>query len=290
MRANLRDRLQSGRPLLADGATGTQLQARGMAPGACSEAWCLERPDDVAGIAADYAAAGSDLVYTNSFGANPWRLKAHGLAERGEELNRAAAALARRGAGEDVWVVGSLGPSGDFLQPLGMLPADDVREAYGRQAAALVAGGADAVVLETFSALDEVTAAAEGALAAVDVPVMVSLTYGANGRTMMGVNPEQVVAALQPLGIAAIGLNCGDTLAVGPAVLRAYRAAAPALPLLAKLNAGMPVMTANGPTWPVSPAEFAAAALTWVAAGAVVVGGCCGTTPAHVAAIRAALD
>lgn len=290
MRPNLRDRLQAGQPLLADGATGTQLQARGMAPGYCSEAWCLERPDDVAGIAADYAAAGSQVVYTNSFGANPWRLKAHGLVERGEELNQAAAALARRGAGDDVWVVGSLGPTGDFLQPLGLLAAEDVREAYGLQAAALVAGGADAVVLETFTALDEVAAAAEGVLAAVDVPVIVSLTYGANGRTMMGVSPEQAVAVLAPLGIAAIGLNCGDTLAVGPQVLRAYRAAAPTLPLLAKLNAGLPVMTASGPDWPVAPDEFAAAALSWVAAGAVLVGGCCGTTPAHLAAVRAALD
>ncbi len=289
MRPDLRERLASGPALVADGATGTQLQARGLPPGACSETWNLTNPDAVRAVAADYAAAGSNLVYTNSFGANPWRLERHGHAAQVTELNQRAAEVAREGVGEAVWVVGSMGPTGDFLAPLGTLDPAAVEAAYAAQAAALVAGGADAVVAETFAALDELVAAVRGARTATDRPIIASLTYGSGGRTMMGVRPDEAAAALVAAGADVLGLNCGDDLAVVLPVLAAYRAAAPALPVLIKPNAGMPVIEQGEPRWPVSPAEFGELAKGWLAGGARIVGGCCGTTPAHLAAVAQAV-
>jgi len=148
--AGLRERLTAGERLLADGATGTQLQARGLPEGHCPELWNVENPAAVGAVAADYAAAGSDLVYTNSFGGSVWRLDMHGLSDRLEALNEAAARVAKAAVGDRALVVGSMGPSGGFLEPLGLLTAAEVTAAYGRQAAALAAGGADALVLETF--------------------------------------------------------------------------------------------------------------------------------------------
>lgn len=283
MRGDLRERLASGRPLVADGATGTQLQARGLTPGGCSELWCAEQPDAVRAVAAAYAAAGSDLVYTNSFGGNPWRLGHYGLADRLDELNTAAARLAREGAGDDVYVAGSLGPTGDFLAPLGLLEPEAVEAAYARQAAALVAGGADALVLETFAALDELTAGVRGARSVTDRPIIASLTYGPNARTMMGVSAQQAAAAVIEAGADVVGLNCGDSIEVVVPVLNTY--AETGVPLLAKPNSGMPVIVDGQPVWPISPDDFAARAAQWIAAGARIVGGCCGSGPEHVAAL-----
>ncbi|MCC7494527.1 MAG: homocysteine S-methyltransferase family protein [Fimbriimonadaceae bacterium] len=289
MRIDLRERLASGRALVVDGATGTQLQARGLPAGACSEGWNLDHPDAVRAVAAAYAAAGSDLVYSNSFGGNPWRLAHHGLEGELAALNRRAAELAREGVGDDVYVAGSMGPTGDFLAPLGLLEPAAVEAAYGQQAAALVAGGADAIVCETFAALDELSAAVRGARAAVEVPIVASLTYGRGGRTMMGVTATDAVLALVEAGAEVIGLNCGDDLEVVPLVLAAYRATVPELPVLIKPNAGMPAIVAGTPVWPVAPAEFGQLAAGWRAAGATLLGGCCGTSPEHLAAVAAAV-
>jgi len=286
-RVDLRERLTAGGHLLADGATGTQLQARGLSSGECSEAWTLSHPEAVRAVAADYAAAGSHLIYTNSFGANPWRLERHGLGGRFEELNELAARLAREGVGEERWVVGSMGPTGEFLAPLGTLEPEAVAAAYGRQAAALAAGGADALVCETFAAIEEIEAAVRGARAATDLPIIASLTYGTGGRTMMGVSPTQAATVLREAGADVIGLNCGDDLGVVLPVVAGYRAAAPGLPVLVKPNAGMPEIRNGEPVWPVPPQEFADLARTWLAAGAGILGGCCGTSPAFIAALAA---
>ncbi|MBI2302511.1 MAG: homocysteine S-methyltransferase family protein [Armatimonadetes bacterium] len=285
MRIDLRERLATGAVLVADGATGTELQARGLPPGQPGERWCLENPDAVRDVASAYAAAGSDLVYTDSFGGNRWRLAHFGLADQLDEINRLAAMLAREGAGEDVYVVGSMGPTGDFVEPYGDLTVDSVSEGYGRQAAALVAGGADAVVLETFCSAAELAAAARGARATVDVPVWATLTYGSQGRTLMGETPAQAAAALLEAGVDLLGLNCGDDVEVVEPVLAAYRQAGVRLPLLAKPNAGMPVMRDGVAVWPIDPASFAERSRGWVAAGAQVIGGCCGTGPGFVAAL-----
>jgi 5-methyltetrahydrofolate--homocysteine methyltransferase len=287
MRLDLRERLAGdGRALVADGATGTQLQARGLTPGGCSELWCTERPDAVRDVAAAYARAGSDLVYTNSFGGNRWRLGHYGAAARVAELNRLAARLAREGVGEEVYVIGSMGPTGDFLSPLGDLEPADVEAAYGEQAAALIEGGADGLVVETFAALDEIAAAVRGARAATDKPILATLTYGANQRTMMGVTPAAAAAALVDAGASVIGLNCGDEIGVVEPVLAAYAAACD-LPLMAKPNAGLPDIVDGQPVWPIPPAAFAERAHGWLAAGARIVGGCCGTNPEFIAALAA---
>lgn len=284
MRMDLGERLaEGGRALVADGATGTELQARGLPPGGCSEAWNQQQPAAVRDVARAYAAAGSDLVYTNSFGANRWRLAHYGLVADLVALNETAAQLAREGVGEDVWVVGSMGPTGDFLEPLGDLTVSEVEAAYAQQAAALLAGGADALVLETFAALDEIAAAARGARSVTDRPILASLTYGTNLHTMMGVTPQAAATALAEAGVTVIGLNCGDDIDVVGPVLAAY--AESGLPLLAKPNAGLPVIVAGQPTWPISPAEFAVHARGWIAAGARIVGGCCGTSPEFIAAL-----
>ena len=288
--AGLMERLAAGEKLLADGATGTQLQARGLPDGHCPELWNVERPDAVGAVTADYVAAGSDLVYTNSFGGSIWRLQMHGLQDRAAELNTAAAKVAKDAAGDQALVVGSMGPSGQFLEPLGLLTADEVTAAYGQQAAALAAGGADALVLETFYGLDELEAALSGVMAACDLPVICSLTYGPAVRTMAGVAPDTAAKVLTAAGADIMGLNCGDDIEVVPKVLAAYLEAAPDTPCLMKPNAGLPITTGGELTWPMDPEEFAALAKTWLAAGAALVGGCCGTTPAHIAALRRVVD
>lgn len=284
MRVDLRERLKTGRPLVADGATGTQLQARGLVPGASSELWNEQEPDKVADVARCYAEAGSDLVYTNSFGGNPWQLGHYGATDRLESLNTLAAQLARRGAGESVYVVGSMGPSGEFLEPLGDLTEGEVEDAYARQAAALVAGGVDALVLETFAALEELCAAVRGARSAAGgKPIIASLTYGAGVRTMMGVAPAAARDALGEAGADVLGLNCGDDIEIVLPVLGAY--ADGTLPLLAKPNTGMPVIQNGQPVWPIGPDDFAQRAAGWLAGGARIIGGCCGSTPAHIGAL-----
>lgn len=285
MRVDLRERLASGELLIVDGATGTQLQARGLPPGQPGEAWLTVQPDAVADVSRCYAAAGSNLVYTNSFGGNPWRLEHYGLADRFEELSTLAAQLARQGVGDEVYVLGSMGPTGDFLAPLGLVEPEAVSDAYGKQALALLAGGADGLVLETFGAVEEVVAAAQGIRAVTDAPLLVSLTYGAGNRTMMGATPQQAAAALAELRIDVLGLNCGDLLDVVAPVLEAYREAGFAGSLLAKPNAGLPVIENGQPVWPVCPDDFAELAKGWIAAGAQLLGGCCGTSPAYITAL-----
>lgn len=288
--AGLTARLAAGERLLADGATGTQLQARGLPEGHCPELWNVENPDAVGAVAADYAAAGSDLVYTNSFGGSVWRLDMHGAADRLEELNEAAARVAKAAVGDTALVVGSMGPSGQFLEPLGLLTADDCAASYARQAAALAAGGADALVLETFYGLDELEAALRGVKSACDLPVICSLTYGSAVRTMAGVAPADAAKALVAAGADVLGLNCGDDIDVVPKVLAAYLDAAPGTPCLMKPNAGLPVTTGGQLTWPMGPDEFADLARGWLQAGARLLGGCCGTTPAHITALRRVID
>jgi 5-methyltetrahydrofolate--homocysteine methyltransferase len=289
MRGDLRIRLTSGPVLIADGATGTQLQQRGLPVGAPGELWTIEQPGAVREVAEAYADAGSDLVYTNSFGANKWLLARHNLADRAEELCTSAARLAREGVGEEVWVLGSMGTTGEFMEPLGTLTAKEVEEAFARQATALAEGGVDGLVLETFSALDEITAAARGARSAVDLPILATLTYGAGGRTMMGVGPGMALNELRAAGVDAVGLNCGDDIEVVLPVLAGYREADAGFPLVAKPNAGLPVIQGGKPVWTITPEQFAARAHDWIAAGARVVGGCCGTTPDYIAALAAAL-
>jgi methionine synthase I (cobalamin-dependent) len=280
--------------LLADGAMGTSLFAQGLVTGENPEVWNIERSERVAEVHRSFVDAGADIILTNSFGANRNRLKLHGHERRVRELNLAAARIARRvadGAGRPVLVAGSIGPTGEILAPLGALDPGEAEDAFAEQALALAAGGVDVLWVETMSAAEEL-AAAVGAAARAGLEVVATMSFDTGGRTMMGLTPAEAVrrAAALPTPPAAFGANCG----VGPAQLVAsileMRGAGTGLSLVAKGNCGIPEYrdghihySGDGPTM----ARYARLARD---AGASIIGGCCGTTAAHLAVMREALD
>lgn len=276
--------------LLADGGTGTELMALGLPRGTPPEAWNLTHPDQVAAVAAAYAAAGADLIYTNTFGANRPALRRHGLGDAVAEINTQAVRLAKRGGGPGRWVAGSMGPTGSLLQPLGELEPAAAAAAFAEQAAALMAAGTDILVLETFSQLEEALAALRAVRELTAGPVIASMSFDAGGRTVMGVSPEQAASVLLAAGADVLGANCGGAWEDVAGAITALAAAAPAIPLLLKPNAGRPVATATGVTYPGTPEGFAQSVCDLVQRLPVrIVGGCCGTGPAHISALRRAL-
>jgi 5-methyltetrahydrofolate--homocysteine methyltransferase len=280
-------------PILADGAMGTILFEAGLTSGDSPERWNVERPDVIRDIHRAYRAAGSRILLTNTFGGNRFRLALHGLDTRVAEFNEAAARLAVEVAhapGSRAVVAGDIGPSGGILAPLGDLERADAVKAFAEQAAALRAGGVDVFWIETMSALEEIDAALEGVRqAGPGVPVVITLSFDTHGHTMMGVNPEQAAKELTALGVAAVGGNCG----LGPAELlpamAAMRAFAPDALLVAKPNAGLPVLEDGRAVYRGSPGEMADFARRLTAAGVRIVGGCCGSAPEHLRAMAAAL-
>lgn len=281
------------RTLLADGSTGTQLMARGLRAGECAELWNVDRPDAVRDIAATYFAAGSDAVLTNTFQGSSVQLAAHDLAARAYELNRAGAelALAARPAGK--WVFASIGPTGQFLAPLGPLAEEDAVRSFGEQVRAVRDAGVDACVLETFTDLKELECAIRAVREHSDLPFVCSLTYEQKPRgyfTMMGVSVTQAADALGDTGALAVGSNCGNGFARMCEIAAAYRAYAPDLALWVKPNAGLPEQRGSEVVYTETPADFAAQAAALLALRPAFVGGCCGTTAEHVAALRAAID
>jgi len=288
------ERLAAGEILVCDGAMGTFLQDKGLQPGDCPELWCVDRPGDVRDIHRGYRVAGSDLVECNSFGGSRYKLTHYGLQDRVAEINRAAAALAREVAGSDQYVLGSVGPTGEFMAPLGLESEEDFYQAFKVQIAALREGGADAVIIETMTALDEALAAVRAAKDVGGLVVITSFTfdpqYAGGYATMMGVTPAAYAVQAAAAGADIIGTNCGT----GPdhmiEVVKLLRAAVPDVPIMAMPNAGMPELDREGRTvFRESPEEMAGKVPKLLAAGANIIGGCCGTTPAHIAAIKAAL-
>jgi len=286
MSRDIRDRLAEGSILIFDGAIGTMLQRAGLQSGDVAELWNVERPEVVKNVHRAYKAAGSDLFTTNSFQGSSISLGAKGLAERAFELNLAAAQLAREVAGDQVIVAGSIGPSGQFLQPWGPLSYEQAVDAFTQQAAALAEGGADVLLVETMSDLDEAKAAVGGA-ATTGKRVLVTLAFNVHGRTMMGVSAGQAAYELSTRGVVALGANCGD----GPEVIRAaleQMVAVPMdLPLIARPNAGVPELVNGVPTWNLTPDELAAYVPLYLQLGARIVGSCCGSTPDYTRAIAA---
>jgi len=286
------ERLARGETLVSDGATGTNLQKVGLKAGMHPESWVMEQPEKIVALERAFVEAGSDIILTCTFGGTRLRLKDTPYADRVADVNHRAVELARQAASvrPEVLVAGSLGPVGGLMKPYGPLAVEEVSAAYAEQAPALVEAGVDLLVIETQFALEEAKAALEAARQAGDLPLVVSFSYDRGLRTMMGVKPEQVVRTFQPLGVAAIGANCGTTLENMEAIIEAYAAAAPGLPLWAKPNAGMPVLDDAGETvFNVMPEEMGEAARRNVLAGARIAGGCCGNSPAHVAAIATAV-
>ena len=275
--------------VLADGATGTNYHEMGIEPGKAPEEWVVEAPERVAELHRRFLEAGSDLLLTCSFGASSLRLADEALHGRAVEVNTRAAEIAREVAGPDRLVAGSIGPTGHLTDPLGPLTRELAVSTFGEQAGALAAAGVDLIVLETLFSLDEGLWALEGIRGATDLPVVVSYSFDQGTRTMMGLSPTDVVRAFAPLGVAAIGANCGKSLADTDRIVDELVAEMGDLPLWVKPNAGVPRVEGERVVYEAGPDDLARHIAGYVAAGAKVVGGCCGSTPAHVAAIAAAL-
>jgi 5-methyltetrahydrofolate--homocysteine methyltransferase len=283
-------RLKGGRVIIADGAMGTMLQAAGLPAGMSPEAWLLENPDPVHGVHSAYVEAGSDLILSCTFGGTRARLTRSGLAERVAEVNRRAVEIAREAAGSQVYVAGDIGPLGEWLAPLGKLSYAQAVDIFAEQAAALAEAGVDVLYIETMSDLNEARAAVEGAQrVSSGIPVFTTLSFDRHGRTNMGVRPEQAVETLLAIGVAAVGANCGATLEMTAGAVAKMHECAPEAILIAKPNAGMPHMVEWEEVYDATPDDMADYAHKFVAMGVRVVGGCCGSTPAHIQAIAQAL-
>ena len=274
-----------------DGAWGTQLQNQGLPAGMCPELWNVENPSAVERVATDYIEAGSEIILTNTFGANRFILQNHGAADRAAELAEAGAALSRKAAGNRAKVFASIGPSGKIVM-MEQTPREELFDAFAESASALARGGADAIVLETFNELDEAVIALQAVKQSVSLPVIVSMTFasGPDGTTtMMGNSPADLVGAALENSADAMGANCG----AGPEnfikVAELFRATT-TIPIWIKPNAGLPQVSSDGQTtFPMGPEQFASFAGKLIEAGANFLGGCCGTTPDHIRALKAAI-
>lgn len=285
---SLRARLASGPVVIGDGAMGTELQRAGLEPGGSGDAWNLDHPDRVQAIQRRYVEAGSELILTNTFGTNRFVLSRYDLAEREADIAAAGVRIAREAAGPGVFVLGDIGPCGGFLEPLGDIAPGDLRASLTTVVEALLAGGVDGIVIETMTALDEALLAVEVALACGAPVVAASMAFDAvktgGFKTMMGVGPGDAARALTEAGAHVVGANCGTRVSPRDFLdLAAALRSATALPLVLQPNAGQPELVGTEIRYPGSPDRFAddLMALSEVAA---IVGGCCGSTPEHIAA------
>ncbi|MEX0763035.1 MAG: homocysteine S-methyltransferase family protein [Dehalococcoidia bacterium] len=281
------ERIAAGETLILDGATGTYLQNNGLEPGGCPEMFNLEHPAVIRQMAADYFAAGSDMVLTNSFGGSKFMLKKYGHGDRVNELNRLAAEHARSAAGPGQFVVGSVGPTGEFMEPLGTVSEQEMYEAFAEQITALEEGGADAVVIETQMALEEAALAVKVARENTKLTVMSTMVFDLGPRgyfTMMGITPEQAVEGLQAAGAHVVGTNCGNGIEKMIEIAGKMRAVTDGY-LMVQSNAGIPSIKQGTICYPESP-EFMAERYKKLAALPVqILGGCCGTGPDHIRAL-----
>lgn len=283
------DRISQPGTLTADGATGTMLQQAGLPAGSAPERWNLENPDAIRALHQGYIDAGADMVLTNTFGGSRVKLEREGLGSKAGEINRAAALLAREVAGEDHFVLGDIGPTGQLIEPLGPLSYVDAVDTFAEQAAGLAAGGVDAILIETMSDLNEAKAAVEGVKRATTLPVLVTMSFDTRGRTMMGVKPAKAIKELWPLGLAAVGANCGRTLTETLTAIEEMRQTLPEAVLIAKPNAGLPHLEDGNSVYDVTPEIMAEYAHKFAAQGVKIFGGCCGSNPTHIRAIASAL-
>jgi 5-methyltetrahydrofolate--homocysteine methyltransferase len=286
------ERVARGEILISDGAMGTFLHAQGLGTRDCPESWCISHPDVVRGIAAAYIAAGSEIVETNSFGGNSFRLEHYQLADKVHEFNFAAAALARQAMGDKGYVAASVGPTAQFLKGEGgKIAPEQLYESFAKQMIALARGGADALCIETMASLTEATQAIRAAKENTRLPVICTFTFDARPKgffTMMGVTPQRAAAGAVAAGADVVGANCGNGIDNMIEIARQMRAAAPAVPILIQANAGLPVVEEGKTVFKETPEYMASRVEDLISAGANIIGGCCGTTPDHIAAIAKA--
>jgi methionine synthase I (cobalamin-dependent) len=279
--------------VLADGAMGTLLMDAGLTQGDPPEEWNVIYPDRIRAIHQEYVDVGAQIVLSNTFGGNPYRLTLHNLQERLEELNAAGAALVREVADTAPHLVvaaGDIGPSGELLAPLGVRTFEELRDGFAQQAAALAKGGVDVLWIETMSSLDEVRAAVEGAKMATDLPLVITMTFDTRGFTMMGVSPVQALEALSKFEPLALGGNCGNGPGEIEGIIEAMHKADGDAILVAKSNAGIPQVVGADIIYDGTPEVMAEYAVRVRELGARIIGGCCGTTPEHIRAMGAALE
>lgn len=276
-------RIKNKAHLVADGATGSTLIARGLPSGATSETWVLEQPERIIQLHKDFISAGADIILTCTFGSSSIRLKGSPLEGKADYINRKAVELAHEAVkGTQTYTGGSLGPVGQLLKPYGPLDVDEVRNAYAEQAHAISEAGADLLVIETQFDIGEIKAAIQGARSVSELPLVVTLSYDRGKRTMMGVSPTQAGKDLEGLPVDVIGINCGRSLDENLQNLLELRQVTNK-PIWFKPNAGLPRIDAQGKTiYETTPEMMGSNVLSWLEAGAQIVGGCCGTSPEHL--------
>jgi methionine synthase I (cobalamin-dependent) len=282
-----RERLAAGEVILADGAMGTMLQAAGLEKGHAPEELNLTDADKVLAVHRGYVEAGSEIILTNSFGGNKYRLGKYGLAAQVYDLNRAAAEIAKQAGA--LFVAGSIGPTGELFAPLGTLTPEGAREAFAEQARGLADGGVDLLVIETMSDLEEVEAAVQGVRQSTDLPLVCTMTFQQKLHTVMGVNAAQAAEALAGWDTLAIGANCGTGPEEVEKVLERMKEVVPNTPLVAKANAGVPRLVKGRTEYDATPEVMAEYAGRCAQMGVTIIGACCGSTPEHIAAMAEAL-
>ena len=286
------DQIKKGKVLVSDGAWGTFLQQKGLKPGECPEEWNITHPEEVLDIAKSYIDSGADMIETNSFGGSRFKLEKYNLAEKAFELNKAAAEISRKAAG-DKYVLGSIGPTGKILM-MGEVTEEQLYEAFKEQAQGLEAGGADAIMIETMTDLDEarlaVIAAKENTKCEVFCTMTFEKTVAGEFRSMMGISPTDMINTIIDSGAELIGANCGSGIENMIGIVEEIRKANPDIPVLVHANAGMPVYKDGETVFPETPDEMASLVPKIIRAGANVVGGCCGTTPEHISRVRKTID
>ncbi len=279
------DKISGGKVLVSDGAWGTFLHQKGLKADECPESWNLQRPDDVLEIASSYVEAGADIVLTNSFGASPLKLEGYGLEAQTIELNRSAAELSKKAAGDRALVMGSMGPTGRMVM-MGEVSPQEVFNGFMEQAKGLADGGVDGIVIETMTDPEEAKLAIEAVKKASSLDVGCTFTFSRNQdgvyRTMMGTDVEAYLEMALSAGADIIGANCGNGTAGMIEIVKVIRALDPDIPVLVHANAGLPIYQDGKTVFPESANEMASQMEELVKAGANIVGGCCGTTPEHI--------